>query len=178
MKEIIKNNKYRLLSIIVAFVYNFIASRPNSNLLMFISSLIFMLAITYINFDFLEVIESKSKIIFTLSIVSTFAAYLFEAIFSSSFYLNDMIVQNYSLSVVAFVFRFIYFISNIVLIFHILDLKKNKYLFFSIFNIFFSICLYIEVISFLIPVFLILEIIILIIIEYLEKKNENKKRFD
>lgn len=171
MKEILLKNKYRFLAIIGALFYYIMAGRPTANLVLFIASLIFMLAITYTNFDLLLTVKSKNKTVYISFITTTFIAYLFEAAFSSSFYLSDMVVQNYYISVLLFVIRFLYFLSSIMVLYHLLDLGKRKYIFVPLINMLFGIYLYIEVITFLIPPTYIIQLIIFIVIENMENKK-------
>ncbi|ACZ01322.1 hypothetical protein KX935_02120 [Streptobacillus moniliformis] len=173
MKEIIFKNKYRFISIFAAIFYQIICSMPNSNLVMFMAGLIFMIAITYTNIDFLLAIKSKSKSTYIFLITTTFTAFLFEAAHSASFYLSDMIIKNYYLSMLIFFIRFIYFFSSALTIYHLFDIGKKKYIFIPLLNMFFAICLYVEVIIYLIPKAYIFGVILLIIVEFMENKNEN-----
>ncbi len=173
MKEIIFKNKYRVIAIFIAVLYHIICSFPNSNLVMFVSGLTFMLAVTYTNFDFLLTVKSKSKSTYIMLITTTFIAFLFEAAFSSSFYLSDLIIKNYYLSILIFFVRFIYFLTSLLTIYHLHDLGKKKYIFIPLMNAFFGICLYVEVITSLIPKVYIFGIILLMIFEFMENNNEN-----
>ena len=164
-------NKNKLLSIfkntfdlMLCLQYIYILSSPVPNIVILISSLLFMyLTVSFIT-KFMCKIEMLDKKKYILLTVSTFTVFLFESVFNS-----------YLMSFIIFLPRIIYIISTIILFYTLIDMKKYKYIIIGVLLIISSIMLYIEVISSLIPYIYIFAILLIIV---LEKIDEYKKRFN
>ena len=175
-------NKNKLLSIfkntfdlMLCLQYIYILSSPVPNIVILISSLLFM----YLTVNFItkfmckiEILDKKKYILLT---VSTFTVFLFESVLNSSDYMQDLIVNSYLMSFIIFLPRIIYIISTIILFYTLIDMKKYKYIIIGVLLIISSIMLYIEVISSLIPYIYIFAILLIIV---LEKIDEYKKRLN
>lgn len=175
-------NKNKLLSIfkntfdlMLCLQYIYILSSPVPNIVILISSLLFMyLTVSFIT-KFMCKIEMLDKKKYILLTVSTFTVFLFESVLNSSDYMQDLIVNSYLMSFIIFLPRIIYIISTIILFYTLIDMKKYKYIIIGVLLIISAIMLYIEVISSLIPYIYIFAILLIIV---LEKIDEYKKRFN
>lgn len=175
-------NKNKLLSIfkntfdlMLCLQYIYILSSPVPNIVILISSLLFMyLTVNFIT-KFMCKIGMLDKKKYILLTVSTFTVFLFESVLNSSDYMQDLIVNSYLMSFIIFLPRIIYIISTIILFYTLIDMKKYKYIIIGVLLIISSIMLYIEVISSLIPYIYIFAILLIIV---LEKIDEYKKRFN
>ena len=173
-------NKDKILSIfknifylLLCLQYIYILNSPVPNIVILISSLLFMyLTVNFITrfMDKMEILNKKKYILLT---VSTFTVFLFESVLNSSDYTQDLIVNSYFMAFIVFLPRFIYIISTIILFYTLIDMKKYKYIIIGLLLIISSIMLYIEVISSLIPY---IYIFVILLIRVLEKIDEYKKR--
>lgn len=173
-------NKYSLLKILkntldimLCIQYIYVINSPVPNIVILISSLLFM----YVTVSFITKLMMKIELLdkkkYMLLTVSSFTAFLFEAALNSSDYMQDAVANSYLISFVIFIPRLAYIISTIVLLYTLIDMKKYRYIIIGVLLIISSIMLYLEVISSLIPYIYILAILLM---RVLENIDEYKKR--
>ena len=173
-------NKYSLLKILkntldimLCIQYIYVINSPVPNIVILISSLLFMYVTVSFITKLMMKIELLDKKIYMLLTVSSFTAFLFEAALNSSDYMQDAVANSYLISFVIFIPRLAYIISTIVLLYTLIDMKKYRYIIIGVLLMISSIMLYLEVISSLIPYVYILSILLM---RVLENIDEYKKR--
>lgn len=175
-------NKYSLLKILkntldimLCIQYIYVINSPVPNIVILISSLLFMYVTVSFITKLMMKIELLDKKIYMLLTVSSFTAFLFEAALNSSDYMQDAVANSYLISFVIFIPKLAYIISTIVLLYTLIDMKKYRYIIIGVLLIISSIMLYLEVISSLIPYVYILSILLM---RVLENIDEYKKRYN
>lgn len=173
-------NKYSLLKILkntldimLCIQYIYVINSPVPNIVILISSLLFMYVTVSFITKLMMKIELLDKKIYMLLTVSSFTAFLFEAALNSSDYMQDVVANSYLISFVIFIPRLAYIISTIVLLYTLIDMKKYRYIIIGVLLIISAIMLYLEVVSSLIPYVYILAILLM---RVLENIDEYKKR--
>ena len=173
-------NKYSLLKILkntldimLCIQYIYVINSPVPNIVILISSLLFMYVTVSFITKLMMKIEVLDKKIYMLLTVSSFTAFLFEAALNSSDYMQDAVANSYLISFVIFIPRLAYIISTIVLLYTLIDMKKYRYIIIGVLLIISAIMLYLEVVSSLIPYVYILAILLM---RVLENIDEYKKR--
>ena len=173
-------NKYSLLKILkntldimLCIQYIYVINSPVPNIVILISSLLFMYVTVSFITKLMMKIELLDKKIYMLLTVSSFSAFLFEAALNSSDYMQDAVANSYLISFVIFIPRLAYIISTIVLLYTLIDMKKYRYIIIGVLLIISAIMLYLEVVSSLIPYVYILAILLM---RVLENIDEYKKR--
>lgn len=173
-------NKYSLLKILkntldimLCIQYIYVINSPVPNIVILISSLLFMYVTVSFITKLMMKIELLDKKIYMLLTVSSFTAFLFEAALNSSDYMQDAVANSYLISFVIFIPRLAYIISTIVLLYTLIDMKKYRYIIIGVLLIISAIMLYLEVVSSLIPYVYILAILLM---RVLENIDEYKKR--
>ena len=173
-------NKYSLLKILkntldimLCIQYIYVINSPVPNIVILISSLLFMYVTVSFITKLMMKIELLDKKIYMLLTVSSFTAFLFEAALNSSDYMQDAVANSYLISFVIFIPRLAYIISTIVLLYTLIDMKKYRYIIIGVLLIISAIMLYLEVVSSFIPYVYILAILLM---RVLENIDEYKKR--
>ena len=165
-------NKYSLLKILkntldimLCIQYIYVINSPVPNIVILISSLLFMYVTVSFITKLMMKIELLDKKIYMLLTVSSFTAFLFEAALNSSDYMQDAVANSYLISFVIFIPRLAYIISTIVLLYTLIDMKKYRYIIIGVLLIISAIMLYLEVVSSLIPYVYILAILLMRVLE-------------